>query len=391
MSFLIIILLLFCIAFLFHSLTTVAPEKKDYTPISKPPIPTDIEVEMNLSQLPEDLKDKVKVYFETHPSPITIPNYVMRKMQQNKSKANEIVLQYIVDEIKYQELKQRIDQGFIHQQVSSYRTQPRRGVQSYLPVSDDFGKVLDDTVFSGKHVAITGTFKRYVHRQTLKDLLSGYGAIIDNSVLKRTEIVVVGSDPGPSKMQKVKQMKLDGLKIKIMREAELYRILYGIKYGVEMKPLSAVEKKRLRTYRSLLVKDFDYGSNPFERRYVKIIGDLECFSNIDELASRMKKIYRSKIVNNIQNAHIAIIGKYVTSEQLDELFRISPDNIVLCDERRLRSFWDNIAKAERYARREYSGGIISVTENFYANRYIKPDPGSPEPPDSFWPELKYPE
>lgn len=354
-------------------------------------MPTDMQVEMNLSQLPEDLKNKVKEYIEAHPAPMTVPCHVMEKMQLNKSKANEIALQYIVDEIKYQELKQRIDQGFIHQQDSLRQTQSRRRIQSDLPVSDDFGKVLDDTVFSGKHVAVTGTFMRYAHRQTLKDQLSEYGAIIDNSVLKRTEIVVVGNNPGPSKMQKIKQMRHDGLKIKVMREAELYRVLYGVKYGVEMKPLSAVEKKRLKTYRSLLVKDFDYGSNPFERRYVKIIGDLECFSNIEELASRMKKIYRSKIVNNIQNAHIALIGKYVTSEQLDELFRISPDNIVLCDERRLRSFLDNITKAEKYARREYSGGIISVTENFYANRYIKPDPDSPEPPDSFWPELKYPE
>ena len=89
-----------------------------------------------------------------------------------------------------------------------------------------------DNPFYNKKIVISGTFENYPIRNDLALLLKKYGADINGSISKETNIFIAGSAWGPKKMEKVEQLKNDGYNIKIMNENDLINELINI-YGKE--------------------------------------------------------------------------------------------------------------------------------------------------------------
>ena len=59
---------------------------------------------------------------------------------------------------------------------------------------------------TGKKIVITGTLS-VASRPFIKEVLESYGAIVVESVSKKTDIVMVGTDPG-SKYEKAKELNI---------------------------------------------------------------------------------------------------------------------------------------------------------------------------------------
>jgi len=93
---------------------------------------------------------------------------------------------------------------------------------------------VEDTnnLFYNKKIVISGIFENYPNRNDLALLLKKYGAKINGSISKNTDIFITGSDWGPKKMEKVELLQKDGYEIKIMDEDDLMNELINI-YGKE--------------------------------------------------------------------------------------------------------------------------------------------------------------
>lgn len=79
--------------------------------------------------------------------------------------------------------------------------------------------------FYDKKVIITGTFTQ--ERKTLTLLLKSMGANIGTIISKKTNYVIIGSNPEPQKIEKIKQLIHDGYKIKELYQSDLDAILLG--------------------------------------------------------------------------------------------------------------------------------------------------------------------
>lgn len=64
-------------------------------------------------------------------------------------------------------------------------------------------------------------------RKELAVMLKDMGADINTSVSKKTDIVLVGSKPGPAKMKKIEDLINEGYPIKKISQKELIAILDG--------------------------------------------------------------------------------------------------------------------------------------------------------------------
>lgn len=78
-----------------------------------------------------------------------------------------------------------------------------------------------ETIFYNSTVVITGVFERFPDRDELASKLQLLGAKITSSISKKTTHVVVGSDAGPKKIEKIRQLQSEGVAIKMIREHEL--------------------------------------------------------------------------------------------------------------------------------------------------------------------------
>ncbi len=78
-----------------------------------------------------------------------------------------------------------------------------------------------NTIFYDKRVVITGVFDAYPEREALAQLLKDYGADINTSISKKTDIVVVGVGAGPKKLQTVAKLNDAGATILLLNEAQL--------------------------------------------------------------------------------------------------------------------------------------------------------------------------
>ena len=86
--------------------------------------------------------------------------------------------------------------------------------------------VLDsDTFFTGKKVVITGLFESWPERNELAILLSEMGATITSAVSGKTDFLIIGSDPGTTKMSKAKSIIQNGGGIRLITEDELKKLL----------------------------------------------------------------------------------------------------------------------------------------------------------------------
>ncbi|MCH3994144.1 MAG: 3'-5' exoribonuclease [Prevotella sp.] len=82
-----------------------------------------------------------------------------------------------------------------------------------------------DTPFFEKKVVLTGNLINFPNREEISEKLKSYGADINTSISKKTNIVIVGEKAGPSKMKKIKELKDQGYEIRIIEESELISIM----------------------------------------------------------------------------------------------------------------------------------------------------------------------
>ncbi len=88
-----------------------------------------------------------------------------------------------------------------------------------------------NTPFFQKKVVITGTLQAFPVREELAALLKRYGADINSSISKRTNIVIIGEGAGPKKMEKIYQLMDDGYEMQLFDEKHLLEIIN--KYHIE--------------------------------------------------------------------------------------------------------------------------------------------------------------
>lgn len=79
--------------------------------------------------------------------------------------------------------------------------------------------------FYDRKVVITGIFD--IDRTTIAKRLKSMGADINNSISKNTNFILIGADPGQSKLEKVKQLEYNGYNIKKIYQQDLQRIFDG--------------------------------------------------------------------------------------------------------------------------------------------------------------------
>ena len=82
-----------------------------------------------------------------------------------------------------------------------------------------------DTTFFQKKVVFTGNLTAFPQREVIAELLRKYGADINTSISRKTDIVVMGSGAGPSKMKKIQELQTAGYDIRVIHETEFLQIL----------------------------------------------------------------------------------------------------------------------------------------------------------------------
>lgn len=87
-----------------------------------------------------------------------------------------------------------------------------------------------DTPFFQQKVVLTGILSSYPMREEVATMLKRYGADINSSISAKTNMVIVGSGAGPSKMRKIDELNGKGASIRVVEEAEFLEIVE--KYGI---------------------------------------------------------------------------------------------------------------------------------------------------------------
>lgn len=77
--------------------------------------------------------------------------------------------------------------------------------------------------FYAQKVVFTGVLNS-IDRKEAAELVKKLGADIDTSITKRTNFVITGSAPGPSKMKKIEQLNAQGCDIRLIYEKEFLRM-----------------------------------------------------------------------------------------------------------------------------------------------------------------------
>lgn len=90
-------------------------------------------------------------------------------------------------------------------------------------LTKDLSKANPNNPFYDKRIVITGVFTQ--ERIELANLLKSMGADINTSISKKTEYVLIGTDPGPSKLSKIDKLIDDGCDIKKVYQDDLDKIL----------------------------------------------------------------------------------------------------------------------------------------------------------------------
>ena len=78
--------------------------------------------------------------------------------------------------------------------------------------------------FYNKKIVFTGVLEN-MNRQAAADIVRQMGADIDTSISKRTNFVITGEDPGPSKINKIIQYNNEGCSIRILYEKDFLKMI----------------------------------------------------------------------------------------------------------------------------------------------------------------------
>ncbi len=102
--------------------------------------------------------------------------------------------------------------------------QNRLKAETKKPLSDE-DILRKDTIFYKKKVVFTGILEKFPDRDKIASVLRQYGADVNGSISKKTDIVIKGAGAGPSKMKKIAELKEQGVDIKVWNEAEFLHVL----------------------------------------------------------------------------------------------------------------------------------------------------------------------
>lgn len=82
-----------------------------------------------------------------------------------------------------------------------------------------------DSPFYSKKIVFTGVLNS-ISRLDAAEMVQKLGADIDTGISKRTDYVICGSAPGPSKMVKINKYNCEGANIKIINEVEFLKMIF---------------------------------------------------------------------------------------------------------------------------------------------------------------------
>ena len=88
-----------------------------------------------------------------------------------------------------------------------------------------FAEIDTSNPFYEKKVLVTGTFER--DRRAITKQLEKMGAKVISNVSKNLHYVVIGEEPGPSKMEELKKLEHNGYKIRQLTEGDVLQIFDG--------------------------------------------------------------------------------------------------------------------------------------------------------------------
>lgn len=90
--------------------------------------------------------------------------------------------------------------------------------------------------FHGKRMIVTGELKQMT-RDAAKQLIKNAGGTVVSVINKKTDIVVVGDNPGPKKLEKLEELKREGVDIEILDEDAFVRLLGQAVVTLSPKPI----------------------------------------------------------------------------------------------------------------------------------------------------------
>jgi DNA polymerase-3 subunit epsilon len=82
----------------------------------------------------------------------------------------------------------------------------------------------ENSPFYGKKVVFTGVLHN-IERHSAAAIVQNMGADVDTEISKKTDFVIMGTDPGPSKLNKIVQYNNEGSNIKIIYETEFLKMI----------------------------------------------------------------------------------------------------------------------------------------------------------------------
>ena len=81
-----------------------------------------------------------------------------------------------------------------------------------------------DNYLNGKIIVFTGDLQKLSRKEAAQKARS-FGVDVNTSISGKTDFVVVGNNPGPSKVAKIKKLMEKGKKIKVLKEEEFIKYL----------------------------------------------------------------------------------------------------------------------------------------------------------------------
>ena len=121
-------------------------------------------------------------------------------------------LTYYIEKRGSADKKNRFSSGFTKKNIDSTLLKPNLEVAN------------KDNLFYCKRVVFTGDLQA-ISRQDAAIKIQNLGADINTSISKKTEIVIIGSAAGPSKMKKIEELNLQGCNIRLMYEKEFLSLI----------------------------------------------------------------------------------------------------------------------------------------------------------------------
>lgn len=126
---------------------------------------------------------------------------------------------------------ERIELSIFTNRTESESKKPKRRIEHEIhkPIDSEFLqpdlKNADNaSPLYNRKVVITGLFESLT-REELAKKVKEMGADINGSISKKTEFVIVGRNPGPSKMSKIEELNDSGLNIVVLSEKDFLKVV----------------------------------------------------------------------------------------------------------------------------------------------------------------------